>query len=825
MSMDSDKESLPLSWRLLGTDPNQIQSLRPTHINSTSCRPVSVPGSIFEQFQEASEDRDWWYFCEFELNETELNSSFHLILERLATVCEIYVNEKLIATHANMFVPLRLDLSALLTSHNYLAICFRSLNEQLKQRKPRPRWKTNLVKNQQLRWFRTPLLGYIPGWTPATPAIGICGPAHLKKLNHPEITSLQLTTCLKNNTGSIIVKCQLDRPIDKLFLTFNDRTYRLNAEIGSLSYSVQASIDNPKRWWPHTHGETTLYSYELSVRNDSSEVRLAKGRCGFRSIVFLDDTAQTAFIVNGHPVFCRGACWTIQNIDRFHNSKQELEQLILQAKNANINMIRIGGTMEYESDAFYDLCDEHGIMVWQDFMFANMDYPFEDEAFRANVIGEADYQARRLLKHPSIAMLCGNSELAQQASMRGIDASNHTHDFFYQDLPAICKTIQPDINYVPTTPYGGALPFHISSGLTHFYGVGAYKMQLVESGAERVQFTPETLGFSHVPSAGEVDTLFKQHTPACHTPLWKKGIPRDSGAGWDFEDIRDYYLATLYKVDPIDLRSRDTLRYLELSRSVTGELINQTMALWRSSFSKCQGALLWFYKDIIPGAGWGLLTSNGTEKPAFYYAKRAFSPLCGNLIDRGLDGLYASLINDTDTERTVQLKLDLIATPNTIVDHYSQTLTLSARSSREDSIEALLGRFRDTSNRYQFGPKQYDVVLLQLTENQELVSQNCHFLESLDLPEIKHPNIELSYQNEGPEALSIVSDVFLHTVCLDAPGFTFSDNYFHLAPNTPRHIEVIPQQNGGKVLKGYLSAINIKDSVRIRFPRLAYELK
>jgi len=819
MSKDSDNEFLALNWRLLRTEPGQIQSPEKTDFPKESCRAVHVPGSLFEQFQDASDNCDWWYLCDFELPTQERHTSFHLILERLATVCEVWLNGSQLAAHANMFIPLCLSLDGALRSQNSLFICFRSLTEQLKTKRPRPRWKTNLVKNQQLRWFRTSLLGHIPGWTPSTPPIGICGSARIEKSKLPRLVRKQLTTSINENVGHLTLSCELNQPADKLSLSINAQTYTLATEEGSNVYTVEITIEDPMLWWPHTHGKPALHPYKLQVTTDSNTDTIATGQCGFRSIQYINTSDQTTFVVNGTPVFCRGACWTIQNISSFQRTERELEQLVQKARDANINMLRVGGTMEYESDAFYDLCDKHGIMVWQDFMFANMDYPFEDEIFLAKVTHEASYQARRLLTHPCIAILCGNSELAQQAAMMGIKEQDYSHDFFHRDLPALCEAILADVNYVPTTPSGGALPFHVSSGLTHFYGVGAYKMQLAESGADRVKFTPETLGFSHVPDAREVEAMFDHQTPACHTPLWKNGVPRDSGAGWDFEDIRDDYLTVLYDVNAVNLRSRDTLKYLELSRSTTGELIAQTINLWRSSFSSCQGALLWFYKDIVAGAGWGLLTHQGQEKPAFYYAKRAFSPLSVSLIDQGLDGVYASLINDTNRERTIRLQVDLIATPNTIVDHHEETLVLGPHSSTEENVEALLGKFRDPSDRYQFGPKQYDIVMLHAFENQAIVSQSCHFLGSLALPNAENPNIEICYHDDEQEKLTITSDVFLHTVCLEIPGYDFSDNYFHLAPNIPRSIEVRAQQSNQQVLKGFLSAINLKNSVRVRFPR------
>ena len=117
-------------------------------------------------------------------------------------------------------------------------------------------------------------------------------------------------------------------------------------------------------------------------------------------------------------------------------------------------------------------------------------------------------------------------------------------------------------------------------------------------------------------------------------------MPRDSGAGWDFEDVRDHYLQELFKVDAVRLRSFDMPRYLELSRVVTGEVMHAVYSEWRSSFSRCAGGLVWFFKDLWPGAGWGIVDSRGFPKAAYYYLRRAWQPRQVTITDEGLDGLH-----------------------------------------------------------------------------------------------------------------------------------------------------------------------------------------
>src|SRR5260370_32768869 len=131
-----------------------------------------------------------------------------------------------------------------------------------------------------------------------------------------------------------------------------------------------------------------------------------------------------------------------------------------------------------------------------------------------------------------------------------------------------------------------------------------------------------------------------------HAPVWKAGVPRDLGAGWDFDDVRDHYLALLFGVDPVTLRSDDPERYLALGRVVRGEVMAAASAEWRRPGSVCRGALVWFLRDLVPGAGWGLLDASGRPKAAYHVVRRALQPLGVFISDEGLNGIDLHAVND-----------------------------------------------------------------------------------------------------------------------------------------------------------------------------------
>ena len=169
-------------------------------------------------------------------------------------------------------------------------------------------------------------------------------------------------------------------------------------------------VPNPELWWPHTHGEPHLY--ELHVRAETGE---AQRRIGFRALTYAADVERDGLDlhVNGQAVFVRGAVWT-------PTPRGEERATLERARDGGLNMVRVVGTMVYEDAAFHDACDELGILVWQDLMFANLDYPFDEPAFRALVDEEVRQALASVSGRPSLAVVCGNSEVEQQVAMLGL---------------------------------------------------------------------------------------------------------------------------------------------------------------------------------------------------------------------------------------------------------------------------------------------------------------------------------------------------------------------------------------------------------------------
>ena len=832
MEVSATDHRIPLSadWQLVRTAANAIANPAELLSQVLAWQSACVPGTVAQiMLKDAAQPidldaDDWWYRCHFTSSSAEHDTP-SLYFGGLATIAQVWLNGVLILQSHNMFITHQIDVADYLQPANELVICFRSLAQTLGQKRPRPRWKTNLVNQQQLRWVRTTLLGHIPGWCPPITPVGPWRDVVLVYRPHVELVASHIQQVLAVDGDfavEFVVRLPSANSISTASLIVGDQSLplRVNQNDGVITLMGKGAIDASQQWWPHTHGKPRLHACRLEVMVAGQKYVWDLGARGFKQQRLLADANQVALQINGEIVFCRGACWTVADILTQDGSQESLRRSLTLARDAGMNMLRIGGTMIYESDIFYQLCDELGILVWQDFMFANMDYPVEDADFHQLILAEVQTQLRRLSRFTCVSVYCGNSEVQQQSAMMGMMRDAWSNHFFDVELPELCEQLHPGAIYFPSTPCGGALPFSLNEGLAHYYGVGAYKRGVSDAALSSVKFTPETLGFSHIPEPASIDKIFNGALFAAHHPEWKARVPRDSSAGWDFEDIRDHYLGLLFQVDPVTLRSHDPQRYLELSRVVTGEIIQRVFAIWRSAEHPCQGALLWFYKDLLPGAGWGMLDSDNQPKAVYYALKRAAKSVAVYCVDRGLDGLSLTLINETASEHRVTLELAAYKSGYIETLKASRALTLAPRSTITVSADELLGYFADLTYSYRFGPKQHDLVSARLrnAQSDHLLHEDFYFPTSYATSPQKFEgvSVEVIAREDGQPAVKIFTTHFLQSVRLEFKSHRAEDNYFHLAPGCTRVIGLESFDDNASAVKGYLEALNLLEPIRVR---------
>ncbi|TCQ20844.1 glycoside hydrolase family 2 protein [Rhizobium sp. PP-CC-3G-465] len=787
-----DARPLTQGWRLVLTPPGLHAD--PSALPDDDGIPAIVPGTVAGALKAAGQfDRtaphplngqDAWFLT---VIADEPPGEAVLRFEGLATLSDVFLNgEKILSSHS-MFTSH--DVPVHLSGNDHLAICCRALLPHLSRKLKRARWRTKMIVPAGLRGVRTTALGYMPGWCPEIHAAGPYRPVTLSRAEQASVNSVDIAASLDTDrTGHLNVRFETTAT-EPIRLRCASHETTVTVENGRAEATL--ALPGIAPWWPRSHGEPVLHEVEILMGED----RLVLGRTGFRRVEIDRGAEGTRFAlkVNGIDIFCRGAVWTNADIVGLQGTREAYAPWLRLAADANMNMIRIGGTMTYETQAFFALCDELGLMVWQDAMLANFDYPVEDEAFAALLREEVETLLRSTRASPSLAVFCGGSEMYQQAAMMGLAERVWAGPLTETILPGIVANERPDIAYVPNSPFGGAQPFSPNAGVGHYYGVGAYDRPLEDARRADVSFAAECLAFANVPEQVTLDA----HLPVApvHDPRWKARVPRDRDASWDFEDTRDHYLGRLYDLDPARLRREDPARYLDLSRAVTGEVIEATFSEWRRAGSACGGALVWTFQDLLAGAGWGLVDATGLPKPVWHAVRRAFRPVQVLLLDEGTNGLDIHLVNDTARDEAVRLELTCLRAGRQPVISGRRDVLLPAQSRLRLPATDLFGAFFDTTYAYRFAGPQHDVTVARLvsTETNEPVAEAFHF------PLGRRPAIHdatltaaLVETDEG-FALDIATDRLAQSVHIACPGFLPSDNWFHLAPGLPRRIQLAPQ--------------------------------
>jgi beta-mannosidase len=833
------REALATGWELCSTPPDAFSG--PDELLRTPLNWVRghAPSTVAECLRAANlwsldaaprrfDADDWWYRVRFTVPPRAPDEEVVIGFDGLATVADVWLNGQPLLHSDNMFLAHERVLDASLVGENELVIRFRALDRLLEAKRPRPKWRAPMVENQQLRWYRTTLLGRTPGWSPPAAAVGPWRPVWIETRARVRVTELVVRTGVDGTKGWIEVAGTIERlgdtPITNIALVVSRDTgprhsLPLRGSPNTDAYGGRLEIPDVSLWWPHTHGEPTLYAVRVTIGTSESEADLDidLGRVGFRTLALESRAGDFALSVNDVPVFCRGACWTPDPVS-LNDSAQALATTLEQVRAAGLNMLRIGGTMVYESDAFLDLCDANGILLWQDFMFANMDYP-QGPDFAAAVAVEARQQLDRLAARPCLAVLCGNSEGEQQAAMWGAPRESWSPPLFHEQLAQLAREQCPEVPYWPSSAHGGSFPHESNTGTSSYYGVGAYLRPLEDARRAEVRFASECLAFANIPEDRTLGKMPGGASIRCHHPAWKARTPRDLGAGWDFDDVRDHYLTRLFGVNPLELRYADHDRYLALSRVVSGEVMASTFAEWRRKRSTCRGALIWFWRDLWCGAGWGVVDALGTPKAAYHYLRRVSQPIAISISDEGNNGLYLHVTNEPAAPLAVNLELKLYRHGETSVGSATRALTLAGRETTEIPAATLFEGFLDLSYAYRFGPASHDVMLASLiAADGSTLAQAFHFVGGVSAGRELDVGLTATAtaRDEKVFAVRIATRRFAQSLWIEADGFSPDDAYFHLAPGSEKTVLLHRTPNEPvRPLRGRVHALNAHTPAKI----------
>lgn len=781
----------------------------PAPVPGTVCEALAAAGQFDLQAPRALDGRDFWYRCDW-----PASPAGTLHLEGLAGTVEVWLGGVCLARHQQMGVPLSLALPAQPATQLYLAVRGAAA---WPKRSGRARWRPRMIQPASLRDARQTLLGHMPGWCPEWTPLGPYRPVHFTAHGPVEAAWSVLSLQADARAGQAWLSLCLRGPAGRLEAELACAGQRLPLLAqGDGRYTFEGSVPGASLWWPHTHGTPECHALGVVVPGQAG-LNQDLGVLGFRQLTLDQQGGAFTLAVNGEPVFCRGVCWTPTDVLRLRSDPIALQGQIDLLVQGGANMVRVSGTLWYEDDAFYAACSRAGLLVWQDFMLANFDYPGRDAAFLAELEAEARCFLRRTQPQPCLALLCGGSEVRQQAEMLGVDwpQDDPIHSGLLARLSAEWR---PDVPYVANTPWGGAPVFNTAQGVSHYYGVGAYMRGLDDARRAQVRFASECLALAHVPADADLPADLARHPLDSH---WKRGTPRDLGASWDFDDVRDHYVQALYGVDPTRLRREDPVRYLDLGRAVSCDLAEAVFSEWRRDGSPCAGGLVWQWRDLRPGAGWGLLDESGQPKPVWQALARHWQPLQLLITDEGLNGLDLHVLHEGGEPRDLVLALQALRDGQRVVTEGQARFSLPARGRRRFSSTDLLGRFFDSSYAYRFGPPAHDVSIATLRDahSQALLGWAVH------LPQRALPRTDLGWQTRLARdaqglALYVTGTRFSQYLHFNSASHRPSVDWFHLPPGVEQCIRLQPREGvsvAPALAGGSLRALNSLGERWVRF--------
>ena len=534
-------------------------------------------------------------------------------------------------------------------------VCFRSLNRWLRTRRPRGRWRSSLVSAAGLRWARTTLLGRAPIYGRLPAPVGFWRPIAVT----PAGLTADVTITADPDSGAVEIKGAMPAG-DGVRLEISVAGPSLDpvqvgiAQVSDGEFGFTAHIEDLQLWWPHGYGAQSLYTVVIRAGD-----RVVSDRVfGFRSVTAVTDDDGFGLLVNGVPVFCRGVTWSPPDPVRLTVDEITMREHLEALAEAGANMVRVVGGLVYEQAEFWDQCAQLGLMVWQDAMQATFDPPAEMSEL---VVREVAGLLGAVSGNPALTVVSGGSETLQRPEMLGLERGAFDMPVVDSALPQLvaARAGVPYVRASPSPPLGSEdLAIRPDTAVAHWFGVGGYLRPVSDVLSADIRFAAECLAFANPPSSAAIERHFGSTAVAGHHPEWKADVPRDRGATWDFEDVRDFYVREVFGEDPLAVRRVDPERYLQLGRLAIAEAMVRCFAFWRQSRSRCAGALVLAGKDLRPGAGWGLMDVDGNPKLAMAALHRVWAPVALILTDAGLSGLRIDLYNDTSETLTGELHAD-----------------------------------------------------------------------------------------------------------------------------------------------------------------------
>lgn len=799
------------------------------------------------------ETRSWWFKTDFKIEQTFLDHERQLIVfGGLDLYGQVFINGKPAGESANAFVPVEIDVKGLLAAgRNELVVRLTAGSELALDETPAGQNQPETIPNSAVdggvpnpaqdgelyahrmwpgrKWLRKPQFSYGWDWVDALPNIGIWRDVHLEARSYAIIHSLRVDTIKHFDSDAIgaelpdagpafleleVViqnlhpwserRCFFDIEIEPPDGTASiNRRYEIAALPGRIFLHDQIEIPDPQWWWPNGMGEQPLYRVTGSVSEpNGTETDSRSFNFGIRTIEInrspLPEGSRFCFCVNGREVFCRGGNIGPHDAILARISGDKYRAIVSEAKNANMNMLRINGCSIFEDSSFYDACDRNGILVWQDFMLTCTTYPEEHEELTAAVKTEVEMAVALLRHHPSIALWCGNNEC--QMGFEGWwnpDPDKHFdlggQKLYNEVFPELCRALDPHRPYWPGSPCGGENANGEISGDCHWWD-----RFFMNPDMER-RIRHEVFDECRGRFVSEYGVIGPCHLDSIRQYLGSEGaalVPGSkhaeaaSGIAWQrhtnsFEKDTVAAAVKLHYADPEELTVSEYILYGQLYQAfIHGHAMEALRFRKNDSVDDCQGALIWSYSDAWGETGWSILDYYLRRKPSYYWFRRACAPV--KVIVRKRDKSFITrIVNDTLQESAVAVEFGWWRLDGE--EKETQNRAVSIRANGMLEVEKVPVALLQNRN-----PREWLFAAIIRNEAGQPFDQSLWPL--LPHRELALQPPEISVKSLGGGSIEVSSRAYCHAVHIEDHGHEMmSDNWFDLLPGVP--VRLTPARN------------------------------
>jgi len=564
-------------------------------------------------------------------------------------------------------------------------------------------------------------------------------------------------------------------------IEYLNETYRVDSE----NINIDFTIENPKLWWPRGYGNQNFHNLNVNLLNEDADViDKISGQYAIRKIDLIQEVDELGkgfkFQVNGQDIYAKGANWI--PLDFFHTrvDSQQYRKALKDAVDVNMNMLRVWGGGIYEDDYFYELCDSLGILVWQDFMFACAMYP-GDEKFMKSVELEATQQIKRLRKHPSIALWCGNNENSEGWNHWGWQANrseeenrsiwNNYQSLFNKLLPELVDSLSSTDYWESSPQYGRGNPKHQFTGDAHYWGVW-HDAEPFENFEKKIPRFMSEYGFQSFPEMDAIELYALEEDFDLDSKVMKvhQKHPRGNSLIEEYM-LRDYN-------EPVDFES-----FVYLSQIVQAEGMRIGMEAHRRARPYNMGTLYWQFNDCWPVASWSSRDYYGNWKALHYTTQRAYEDLLISTV-QSEDSVSIYLINDKSENQDFDLLIECIDYNGNRMGTKAKYINIKGASSKIIHTIAL------DDYLYKDSIENKSYLDIQVLQNGDVQARKLHHF--VKTKEMDLPYTGFSYKVEKDSLgfiLELFSDAFMKDVMINSlHDGRFEDNYFDLPAHEHRRI-------------------------------------